>query len=452
MKSYKNFLTEAFDIPLKTQKDIKSFNTKLNKTALNNLLSLLKKSNKLDVPLVGNEKGQVKVRHSSASKADTDKTKKKNLQILTKWKKQNKITTKIVDQGDGAIRGKGTDAKLFNQGDTAEGVFSTLLFMKFADIPLTEKECNKILYKLKLGKEYTKKTKTHLEVQDTIKLLVNLAPKPWADLVNSEPAFEDLRRSLFNSAKAYTNSKNVKKYNSYFKSNGVLDEIRIMADGLGGQTTTKTDIYVELTRFINDEPVVRRLNLNISLKAGSIKQFGQVSGSSFEHLSELWKTFGIDISEVKKKMDKLVGKGDVSLAIHEAYKEAHRIFQSDFKAKTEDMETIVKLFNSVIHHATLGENIELVQLDKGTFTRYSFKKTKKALIELAKEHDFKSTIKIQSGKIPLPKITLMMDDVPFLSIRSKSDIRADGSFYARNYIEKEKAFSSIFSKKYEPDE
>jgi hypothetical protein len=448
MISFKKFIIEAYDIPLKTQKDIASFDTNIDKPALKKLLSLLKKSNKVVIPLVGNEKGKVKIRSSGGTKKDVEKTKKSNEKILSKWKKSNNITTKVIDHGDGTIRGSGEEKKLFNQGDTAEGVFAALLFMKFADKPLTEKQCNKILYKLKLGSEYNAKTKTHKKIQDTIKLIVNLAPKPWADLTN--PEFEDLRSKLFTSAKEYTNSKNVNKYNNYFKSNGILDEIKIIADGVGGQTTTKTDIYVELTRVINGESVSRRLNLNISLKAGSIKQFGQVSGSSFEHLNELWKTFGIDISKVKKKMDKLAGAGDVSLAIHEAYKEAHKMFKSDFKAKTEDMETIVKLFNSVIHHATLGENVELVQLDKGTFTRYSFKKTKRALIELAKAHNFTAIIKIQKGKIPLPKITLMMDDKPFLSIRSKSDVRENGSFYARNYIEKEKAFSTIFSKKYEP--
>ena len=443
MITFKTYLTEAFNIPLKSQKDIATFQTKLDKKALKQLLGLLKKSNKLDIPLVGNEKGYVKVRSIGGTKKDVAKRKSQNLKILTKWKKANKITTKIVAPGDGAIRGSGKEAKFFNEGDTAEGIFATLLFMKFADKPMTEKQCNKILYRLKPNKAITGKTSSHKEVQDIIKLVVNLAPQPWADLVN--PDFENLRSKLFNSAKEYTGSKNINKYNRHFKSNGILDEITIKADGLGGQKDTKKDIYVELKRYINGEEVVRRLNLNISLKAGAVKQFGQVSGSSYEHQKELWQTFGIDISGIEKKMKKLNARGDVSDALTLAYKEAKKIFKSDFSKKTEDMGTIVKLFNSVIHHATFGENIELVQLDKGTFTRYSFKKTKQSLIELAKKYNFTAVLKMQGGVIPLPKITLMMDDTPFLSIRSKSDMRGNGTFYARNYIEKERGFSEIFS-------
>ena len=429
-------LCEAFSIPVSTAKDLNSIKMHrlLDKAKLKKLLQLLK-GNGVRIPLVANEKGAIKVRHEK-NKAIM----KTNKKILDRWKKDNDVTGKVVDQGDGSIRGTGETKKLVNQGDVAEGIFAIILFMKFADIKLTEKNFNTILYKVKLTTEMSRKS----SAKDKITLYINLAPKIFQDLTNPDPDFEDLRRNLFNSAVDYTTSKNINKYHNYFKTNGILDEIKIIADGLGGQTTTKTDIYVELKRYINDEEVVRRLNLNISLKAGSIKQFGQVSGSSYEHQAELWNTFGIDISSIEKKMNKLNSRGDVSDAIALAYKEAAKIFKSDFGQKTEDMGSIVKLFNSIIHHATLGENVELIQLDKGVFKRYTFKKTKAALKELAKKYKFTIENKMQSGQIPLPKLTIMMDGSPFLSIRSKSDMRSDGSFYARNYIEKEKQFTQIF--------
>lgn len=446
MLTFKKFiLKEAYNIPISKPADIAAFNTTVDKKALRKLLKILK-PNKIPVPLVGDAFGKVKIRFSGGP-TPRAKIKKRIEKILKQWKKDNNIKSK-VGTGDGSLRGRGDETsdkkKIFSQGDTAEGVFATMLFMKFADKSMTEEALNKLLYKIKLNKEIKATTTTHKKVQDIIKLSINLAPQPFADLIN--PEFEVQRNKMFLSANAYTKSKNIEKYEKYFKSNGILDEIRVVADGLGNQKKTKTDIYIEVKRFINGSPVVRKLNL--SVKFDSVAQFGQVSGSKFSNFIELWDTFGYDISSLEKKYEKLIAKGDVTKAINLVYKTVLSLFNKDFSTKTEDMGSITKLFKAIIHHATLGENIELIQLNKGTFQSYTFKQTKAKLISLAKAHKFTAklfTSAPKEGGVSLPRIKIYMDGEPFLQIRSKADMRSNGSFYARNYIEKEKQFGHIFS-------
>jgi hypothetical protein len=68
-----------------------------------------------------------------------------------------------------------------------------------------------------------------------------------------------------------------------------------------------------------------------------------------------------------------------------------------------------------------------------------------AMKKLAKEHKFTVSWKMSKGKTPLPTVTINMDNIPFLSIRSKVDSNnKDGSFYVRNLIEKQKGFAQLY--------
>jgi len=455
MKTFKKFIAEAYDVPLTTNKEIDMYKqSKIDKKFLKKLLKLLK-PNKLPIPIVGGtgtHKGKISVRF----KGHPSKTRNQMMKPVTKtfntWKKQNKITSN-VRLGDGSPdlgKSSGSASKgkkeIASQGVVAEGVFAAMIFMKFADKSMTEKALNKLLYKIKLNKEIKATTTTHKKVQDIIKLSINMGARPFADLIN--PEFEELRNKMFLSANAYTKSKNVEKYEKFFKSNGKLDEIRVVADGLSDQKGTKTDIYIEVKSMFNGSIVTKKYNL--SLKFGSVGQFGQVSGSKFSNFVELWKTFEIEkpIKAIEEKYNDLIEKGNVTGAIDLVYKTALKQFNKDFSTKTEDMSSILKLFKAINHHATLGDNIEMVHLNKGTFESYTFKQTKAKLISLAKAHKFTAELissKPKEGGFVLPKIKILMDGKEFLTIRSKADKREHGLFYARNYIEKKEMFGHIFS-------
>jgi hypothetical protein len=338
--------------------------------------------------------------------------------------------------------------KLSNKGDVSEGIVGIALYMKFSGMAMNESTHNKILYNLTSGQPLSTNYKGSKDDLDTVTLTINLASVHFDSLTNKDPEFETLRRPLIEGALEYANSRNVNTYKKHFHENGKMDGIDIRADGLGDQKGTKTDIYVELTRTVNSITKTRRLNLNISLKAGSVGQFSQVSGSKFENQESLWKTFGMSINSVKTKYEELLSKGKQASAIELSYKTVYNQLKTDFAKSPDDITSIISLMKAIIHHATSGEHIELVQLDKRTFKRYGFKKSESKLINIAKNHNFTVSWNVSKGTngINLPRINILLDNEPFLSVRSKQDIRANGSFYARNYIEKRPAFTRIFQR------
>jgi len=222
---------------------------------------------------------------------------------------------KTPEFGGGGAGGAG---RLSSAGDVAEGILAICMYMKFASISMNETEFNKILYKLKEN-AVTSITKTN---DDIINLHINLAPTHFKSLTKQDPHFEDLRRSLVSSSLEYASTKNINTYKKHFDSNKKTDIIDIRADGLGDQKGTKTDLYVTLSRNVNDKLKTRRLRLDISLKAGSVEQFGQVSGSKYENQQNLWGAFGFSLKNIKGDYEKLIGDGQQSAAIKLAYEEA----------------------------------------------------------------------------------------------------------------------------------
>ncbi len=343
-----------------------------------------------------------------------------------------------------SIKGAGT--KLSNRGDVAEGILAAAIFMKFAGMPMNDKTLNNILTKqIKLKKDLVA-TSTSKPADDLV-LYINLAENHFASLTNPSEDFVVLRSDLVKSALEYAGAKNSARYAKFFQSNQKHDKVRIVADGLGGQRDTKADLYVEWTTAhpVTGEATTRKLNLNISLKVGTVKQFGQVSGSKFANQQALWDTFGVSITEAESKYNQLIEQSKVAEAVVLSYKTAYNTINKGFASKTEDLSPILRLFKAIKKHATLGDNIELVQLDKGTFKKFKFNMTDVAMKKLAKEHKFTVSWKMSKGKTPLPTVTINMDNTPFISIRSKVDSNnKDGSFYVRNLIEKQKGFAQFY--------
>ena len=70
-----------------------------------------------------------------------------------------------------------------------------------------------------------------------------------------------------------------------FYGNGLKNEIEVFADGETDQTGTKVDVRVTANDHENNKIP---LDLNISLKVGSVKQFGQYGGVSYEVQAKMW--------------------------------------------------------------------------------------------------------------------------------------------------------------------
>ena len=235
------------------------------------------------------------------------------------------------------------------------------------------------------------------------------------------------------SAVRYANSTNVRKWAKLLYENNRSDVIDVRSDGLGGQTTTKVDVFVE----VNSEKV----DINVSLKAGDVKQFGQVSGVEFEKQIKLWETsfgFGQEIKSLKGQYDNLILKKEtVPQAVALVYQKVAELFNQGIKRGNTDI--VRKFASSIKYFATLNEdNVTLLQVGNDAAKLYSFDDIYQGL------ENIQMNASVTFGKSGLP--TLFINDTngnPILQYRVKQEFKPDGSPYIRNYVEKQKVLGQL---------
>ena len=84
----------------------------------------------------------------------------------------------------------------------------------------------------------------------------------------------------------YANRESVREWVKTIYTNGRRDEVEIDADGVTNESSSKIDVKVSIT---DDEgKMYRGVNINASIKANDIKQFGQVGGNSFDAVSRFF--------------------------------------------------------------------------------------------------------------------------------------------------------------------
>lgn len=333
----------------------------------------------------------------------------------------------------------------YNLGDMSEGVVGAAIAARFIykDRNITARQVYGVLrsmpqptnYPGKKGK-YTEKTfksaNKNPKVMDDVRFYVSLAEVNMTALL--DPSNETLLRPYVLSAIRFANSTTVRKWSKLLYENNRYDKIEVISDGLGGQTTTKVDVYV----LVDGKPI----NIKVSLKAGDVKQFGQVSGAEFAKQQKLWETtfgYGSEIRGLEKKYDEFMSQNQPAQAVSLVYQEIVKQFNKDMA--TSKRGDIIKRFSeSIKYFATLNEdNVVLLQVANDSAKLYSFDQIYDAL----KGKQLNATI--QLGKTGLP--TLFINDVetnqPILQYRVKQEFKPDGSPYIRNYVEKQKALSPL---------
>ena len=207
----------------------------------------------------------------------------------------------------------------YNLGDMAEGVVGAAITARFIyknrnvnaqlvyGILSALAKSGPTNYPGKKGKQVEKTFKSanqNPKIMDDVRCFISLAEVNMLALLS--PNNKELLREYVDSAVKYANSNNVKKWSKLVYENNRYDKIEVLSDGLGGQRSTKVDVSVKIT---NDEGELLPVDILVSLKAGDVKQFGQVSGAEFEKQEELWEQlFGYrnNISRLRQAYDKLM--------------------------------------------------------------------------------------------------------------------------------------------------
>ena len=338
-----------------------------------------------------------------------------------------------------------------NMGDVAEGVFAAAVGARFLykNQTITYSQVSSVLRQLSASGRTRVPGKNGFRVemvrpspnlgialQDDVRIFVSLAETNMNFLLN--PGNTASLRPYINAALAYANSITVRQWADLVYTNRRYDKIEIISNGLSGQTTTKVDVRVKIT---DDEGNLRPVNINVSLKAGDVKQFGQLGGTEFSDLVQFFNNlFGIgnilnQHSNRYEQMTKVNHQYDEALRF--LYGEVQRTLTARLASAATSANLMNIVGNGINYYATLNEeNVQLVQLNNSEAKIYQFQ----GVGERLQNYAYESRLSY-SGEKRLPQIDINNSDGKLLlRIRVKGENKRDRNgrsyTYFRNYVEK----------------
>ena len=166
------------------------------------------------------------------------------------------------------------------------------------------------------------------------------------------------------------------------------NKVDVISDG--GEKENQSITKVDLKIMIDGNETAKRL---LSVKAGNVAQFGQVTGVNFEHVDEFFKTSAtISVDEKLRKKFYDIPKGARNVDYEKKYNfdnGTKAVFSDAFRkieamAKTDQANLVQNIYQGLLHHLTRNEEgVEMVILDpnsKKAFTELSFGKEFEAAI------------------------------------------------------------------------
>ena len=332
----------------------------------------------------------------------------------------------------------------YNLGDMAEGVVGAAICARFVykNRDIKAQNVYGILNALAASgmKNYPGKKGKYVErtfksananpkVMDDVRCYISLAEVNMTALLS--PSNRTTLKPYVDSAVRYANSANIKKWSQLVYLNNRYDKIEVLSDGLGGQKTTKVDVTVKIT---DADGNMLPVDVLVSLKAGDVKQFGQVSGAEFSKQVELWERlfgYGNQIKNLQEKYDKLmfVDK-EPNKAVSLVYEKVESVLRRELSSSKSE-QILQRMSNAIKYFATLNEDyVTLVQVGGGRAKVYQFDD----IYSKISGRNYVSTIK--TGASGLPTIVIKSEGDELIQFRVKQEFKSDGSPYIRNYVEK----------------
>lgn len=347
----------------------------------------------------------------------------------------------------------------FNKGDVSEGILAAAITARFISKTkrITEREVLDVIKKLgkpkgtkslSVVKEFPSPNKNP-KIEDSVICQIGLAEINMKALLDTNIYKQKDIKELVAASIAYANGDNIMEWADMMYNNNKKNVIEVKSDGLLDQTGTKVDL-----RVIIDG---KQAGVGISLKAGDVKQFGQVGGGSVESMKEFFGPLGVVFTPVQlKKLQTLFSEDKTTEALCFAYEESTK--QMKKLIKTDQNKFKKNLSDFIKFHATRNEkDVVLVQLNKQEAAVYNFDNisTKLRGINLDVVYSESATDVIRGKNIPQIKIInadSSKDDV-FLQLRNKLEgnrINSKGKkvgLTVRNYVEKGHLTTQLLAEK-----
>lgn len=342
-----------------------------------------------------------------------------------------------------------------NYGNVAEGVFAAALAARFTGgrtkRDTTAYDVYNILSQINPspipGKKSSKaviQTSAPNAVggvgNDTIITEITLAQVNMEFLRN--PSNREALLDYVIAALTYANRESVRQWVRTIYTNGRRDTVKIIADGVSNERTTKIDVKVSITN--KEQGQLKGVNINASVKADDVKQFGQVSGEDFSSVSRFFTTAIGDGLVGESAAFETESKGPAKM--RKIYKAADIIIDNNLNNDVTSKDMALKIGTGISRFATQdnagvvdpsGDTVELINLSKGEATIYNFQNVAQKLSEYKLKSEYKT-----SGANDLPTITIResVSNKVVVYFRSRVENKIDKNgvpyLYYRNYIEK----------------
>tara|TARA_R100001443_G_C3348150_1_gene176160 strand:+ start:209 stop:1561 length:1353 start_codon:yes stop_codon:yes gene_type:complete len=345
------------------------------------------------------------------------------------------------------------DGGHWTKGDVAEGVVAAAIAARFIhkNTDITFNKVFGVLNKL-IDKGTTRRNKGLIveenfdspnqnpDILDNVKVFIGLAEGNMNVLLDKTRQ-TTLLKPYAEAASKYANSYHVSRWSKLFYENNRIDRIEVTSDGVSDQSGTKVDLRVSAT---NDENELIPININLSIKADDVKQFGQVSGIDFSVQENLWESlfgYGKFVKGFESEYNRLYQEEhNVNDAVNKIYREVNTKINEELTGANSDA-TIRRLAQGINHFATLNEeNVTMLDVGGGKAKVYRFDE----IYSRIKEHNYKSIL-LTSKTERLHTIQIVKDTSGSTSIKSydkliqfriRKEVKSDGSPYIRNLIEK----------------
>lgn len=320
-------------------------------------------------------------------------------------------------------------AAKFNRGDVSEGILAAAITARFVSktTDVTDQDVINTIRKIKQNRPRKSSsgltTTTNLvsenynpRVKDTVVCLVNLAEVNMKAFLNLNTYRRSDIKGLVSAARKFANGRYIKEWADMMYNNNQKNKIEVLSQGLLDQSGTKVDLKVVIDG--------KQAGVGVSLKAGDVKQFGQVGGTRWAAMKELFQPLGVKMtSNLEKDYIDLIAQKRLAPALTLIYREA-----TDQINRMDSEKFAKSLADFMDYHATRGErNVVLVRTTRADARVYNFSNLKKGL----KGSDVKvkltsgTTSKLQGGGYKggskIPKMVFLIDDNVLVSIRVKME-------------------------------
>jgi hypothetical protein len=319
-----------------------------------------------------------------------------------------------------------------NWGNTVESILTVAIGCRFKHKidNITQKQYYDFL------NEFNKKSKLETtsdnkDISDKDNLTVTLS------LTKSDSLFirtdETKYKTYVNSALQYVNTSKVKAWSKLIYENNRIDEITVTGKGKQGG---KVDTEVRCTG--QDPNANLKIKLDLSVKAESVKQFGQAVGSDFDTTNNfLNDIFGYQFKSDKLKYDNLISKHKVA----EAFQLAYQKIAQEINQNGVDPDILVKGIkqhatggNSQMRMLILGQDAKLLNFEK----LQQWVNNNKSTWDIVNEQ-FYADYQLTNSYFPKIQIKIKGYDntKSLFQVRARQDkSTSKGNIVYRHYIEK----------------